>query len=145
MAKRMSNKKRQSRRRALRGGADTDVQPAPVTDSAVTDAATADVTAAAATGPATDSNFMSSLFSTESTPAVTTTEEVKPATEAAVVMATTYKAKNATAKKYDSKSKKSDAKSKKNKKCKTKKGNCKKWFKLNKNKLCATASASPSL
>lgn len=142
MAKRMSNKKRQSRRRALRGGADT---PAPA-DAA--SAAPVDVAAVDAT-PAAEGSFMDSLFSTESKPEAsavaaeeakpadeaTVAEEVRPAAEAAVVMATTYKAKKTTAKK--------GKKSKKDKKgCKTKKGNCKQWFKMNKNKLCATASPS---
>ena len=143
MAKRMSNKKRQSRRRALRGGADT---PAPA-DAA--SAAPVDVAAVDTPAPAAEGSFMDSLFSTESKPEAsavaaeevkpadeaTVAEEVKPAAEAAVIMATTYKAKKTTAKK--------GKKSKKDKKgCKTKKGNCKQWFKMNKNKLCATASPS---
>jgi len=137
----MSNKKRQSRRRVLRGG--DDAKPAePV-------AATTEPAAVAESG-----SFMGNLFSTESNPeaapaeaaptaaaeaAPAAEEEASPAAEeemkpvaaaaTAAVMASTYKTK---------KSKKSKAK--KGKKCKTAKGNCKKWFKLNKNRLCASAS-----
>lgn len=139
MAKRMSNKKRQSRRRVLRGGDDAKpVEPVAAEPAAVAESG----------------SFMGNLFSTESkpqaAPAEATTEsapaaaeEASPAAEAAAeeaapaaaataaVMASTYKTK---------KSKKSKAK--KGKKCKTAKGNCKKWFKLNKNRLCASASPS---
>jgi hypothetical protein len=135
MAKRMSNKKRQSRRRVLRGGDDAKpVEPA----------------AAIKPAAAESGSFMGNLFSTESkqeaaaaveevAPAEATTEpspdaveEAAPAAAAtAAVMASAYKTKQ-------SKSKK--PKSKKGKKCKTAKGNCKKWFKLNKNRLCASAS-----
>jgi hypothetical protein len=142
MAKRKSNKKRPSRRRILRGGDDTAVAPAVA--APVDAAVTAPVDSAAAVPPATEGSFMGSLFSTESKPeAPVVADEVKPAAEAAVVMASTYKAKKGTAKNSDSKS---DSKAKKGKKgkCKTAKGNCKKWFKLNKNKLCTNASASVS-
>ena len=126
MAKRKSDKKRKSRRRVLCGGTDT--------DTAATDAATTDK----------ESGFMGSLFSTGSTPAVDaaevekpaadTAEVEKPAADAAVVMATTFKSKKATAKKG-----KKGKKENKSQKCKTKSGNCMKWFKLKKNKLCASS------
>jgi hypothetical protein len=134
----MSNKKRQSRRRVLRGGDDAKpVESEP----------------AVATEPAAESgSFIGNLFSTESKPEAAAAEvapaaaaevapaetspaaeeEMKPVAAAATaaVMASTYKTK------------KSKSKAKKGKKCKTAKGNCKKWFKLNKNRLCASASPS---
>lgn len=137
MAKRMSDKKRQSRRRSLKGGADTDVAPdASAIDAAAPDAAAADAPVDTAAPAATEGSFMGTLFSTESTPAVdaaaataVTAATVTEKPTDSVVMSKAYKSKKIT-----------KSKAKKGKKCKTAKGNCKKWFKLNKNKLCASTA-----